>query len=138
MDLKADHGNFPEQELTTIIVADIQDRMSSIKSWTAPGPEIILIYWQKKLTALLECLVETATNGGDPPRMVNSKVDSPDYEGPPDRSDLSNYRLNNLPWHGMEGIIAAWDHQKGIGRNTIGVKRQVLTDRAITQDNKVK
>ena len=37
VDIRADHRNFPEQEPVTITVADIQERVSGMKSWTAPG-----------------------------------------------------------------------------------------------------
>ncbi|KAL3977722.1 2-oxoisovalerate dehydrogenase E1 component beta subunit [Sarotherodon galilaeus] len=49
------HSNLPEQGPVTIIVADIQERVSSMKSWTAPGPQVHA-YWLKKLTALHEQL----------------------------------------------------------------------------------
>lgn len=35
VDLRADHNDPPEQELITITLADIQDRVSGMKSWTA-------------------------------------------------------------------------------------------------------
>ena len=58
MDPRADHSDLPEQEAVTIRVTDIQERVSSTKSWTAPGPDMIHTYWLKKLTAPYECLAK--------------------------------------------------------------------------------
>ena len=45
VDLRADHSNLPEQDPVTITMADIQERVSGMKSWTAPGPDMIHTYW---------------------------------------------------------------------------------------------
>ncbi|XP_025766930.1 uncharacterized protein LOC112848110 [Oreochromis niloticus] len=55
-EIQADHSDLPEQGPVTITVADIQERVSSMKSWTAPGPDMVHTYWLKKLTALHERL----------------------------------------------------------------------------------
>ncbi|XP_055361305.1 uncharacterized protein LOC129603548 [Betta splendens] len=56
VDLREDHSNLPEQNPVTITVADIQHRVSGMKNWTAPGPDMIHAYWLKKLTAIHERL----------------------------------------------------------------------------------
>ncbi|KAI3368084.1 hypothetical protein L3Q82_026902, partial [Scortum barcoo] len=56
VDLRADHSNLPEQEPVTITAADIQEKVSSMKSWTAPGPDMTHTYWLRKLTVLHEHL----------------------------------------------------------------------------------
>lgn len=56
LDLRADHSNLPEQGPITITVADVQESVSSMKSWTAPDPNMVHAYWLKKLTALHERL----------------------------------------------------------------------------------
>ena len=56
MHLRDDHSHFPEQEQLTITVVDIQERVSDVKSWTAPGLDMIHTYWLKKLTAPHESL----------------------------------------------------------------------------------
>ena len=38
--LRADHSNIPEQEPLTITVAEIQERVTSMNSWTAPGTHL--------------------------------------------------------------------------------------------------
>jgi len=50
VDLRAGHSSLPEQELA-ITVADIQERVSSMKNMAAQGPDMIHIFWLKKLTA---------------------------------------------------------------------------------------
>lgn len=42
---------------STITMADIRDKVSNMKSWTAPDPDMIHTYWLTKLSALHECLV---------------------------------------------------------------------------------
>nr|XP_049581805.1 uncharacterized protein LOC125972245 [Syngnathus scovelli] len=54
--LRKDHSKLPEQNPVTITVADIQRRVSGMKNWTAPGPDMIHSYWLKKLTTLHERL----------------------------------------------------------------------------------
>ena len=38
-DLGTDHSTLPEQDPVTITVVDIQQRISGMKNWTAPGPD---------------------------------------------------------------------------------------------------
>ena len=51
VDLQTEYSNLPDQD------PDIKKIMSKMKSWTAPGPDMIHTYSLKKLTALHECLV---------------------------------------------------------------------------------
>ena len=54
--MRANHRNLPEQKPVTITVADVQQQMKNMKSWTAPGPDMIHTYWLKHLTAVHERL----------------------------------------------------------------------------------
>ena len=54
--MRADHRNLPEQKPVTITVADVQQRIKNMKTWTAPGPDMIHTYWLKHLTAVHERL----------------------------------------------------------------------------------
>ena len=45
MDLNEDHSNLPEQDPVNITMADNQDIVSGMKSWTAQGPDMIQNYW---------------------------------------------------------------------------------------------
>ena len=56
VDLQAEHSNLPDQDPVVTTEADIQKRMSKMKSWTAPGPDMTHTYWLK-LIALHEGLV---------------------------------------------------------------------------------
>lgn len=58
VDLRAKHSNFPEQDPLTIKVAEIHEKVSSMKSWTAPGSDMIHTYWLK-LTKLNELHKQT-------------------------------------------------------------------------------
>lgn len=62
MELRADHSNFSEQAPVNITIADIQERVPNMKSWTAPGPDMIHTYWVKNLTACHECLAAQMAN----------------------------------------------------------------------------
>lgn len=55
VDLRVDHSNLPEQEPVTITMADIQESVSCMKSWTALSLDIHS-YWLMKLTATDERL----------------------------------------------------------------------------------
>ncbi len=44
VDLRGDHSNLPEQDSVIITLADIQERVSKMKSWKVPGPDMIHIY----------------------------------------------------------------------------------------------
>ena len=64
MDLKEDHSHFPEQDPVNITMADIQVKVSRMKTWTAPDLDIIDSY-QLWVTALHEHLV-TLSNSDEP------------------------------------------------------------------------
>ncbi|XP_051935035.1 uncharacterized protein LOC127609236 [Hippocampus zosterae] len=45
--LREEHSNLPEQNPVIITVADIQERVSDMKNWTASGPDMVHTYWLK-------------------------------------------------------------------------------------------
>ena len=51
-DLKAQHCEIPEQTPVTVTAEDIRQRVNQMRSWAAPGPDMIHAFWLKKLTAL--------------------------------------------------------------------------------------
>ncbi len=152
VDLRADHSNLPEQEPVTISMADIQERVSKMKSWTAPGPDMIHTYWLKKLTALHERLAaqmnQLLRDGTHPDWLTQGRtvlILKDPQKGP----IPSNYRPITClctTWKALSGIIAAKmskhvaqymsGAQKGIGSNTRGAKHQLLVDRAVARDCK--
>ncbi|XP_078026439.1 uncharacterized protein LOC144464171 [Epinephelus lanceolatus] len=109
VDLRADHSNLPEQEPVTISMADIQERVSKMESWTAPSPDMIHIYWLKEIPSEnrpITCL-STAWKF------------------------LSGIIAAKITRHMGQYMSKA---QKGIGSNTRGAKHQLLIDRAIARD----
>ncbi|XP_078026514.1 uncharacterized protein LOC144464187 [Epinephelus lanceolatus] len=96
VDLGAGHSNLPEQEPVTISMADIQERVSKMKSWTAPDPDMIHTYWLKKLTALHERLVAQMS------QLADTGQDSPDHERPPEGNHSIQLQTDNLSLHNME------------------------------------
>ncbi len=149
-DLRTDHSNLPEQEPT----ADIQERVAGMKSWTAPGPDMIHTYWLKKLTALHERLAvqmnQLLVDGTHPEWLTQGRTILI-MKDPQKGTIPSNYRPITClctTWKLLSGIIAAkmsrhmaqYMHraQKGIGSNTRGAKHQLLVDRAVTRDCKTR
>ncbi|TWW78234.1 hypothetical protein D4764_11G0003550 [Takifugu flavidus] len=149
-DLQTEHSQLPEQDPVVITLADIQTRVSKMKSWTAPGPDKILTYWLKKLTALHErraAQMNQLLTSGDHPEWLTQGRTVLIMKEPQKGSVPSNYRpitCLSTTWKLLSGLIAAKISrhvdqymsraQKGIGNNTRGVKHQLLVDRAIAQD----
>lgn len=104
VDLTVDHSNLPKQDQVTITMAHIQDRVSSMKSWTARGPDMIHTYCLKKLTALHVWHAQMNQLQMDPPR-----INSPDHEG---GSHSIQLWANNMPLHNVEAPVR---HQSGLG-----------------------
>lgn len=150
VDLREDHSNLPEQNPVTITVADIQGRVSGMKNWTAPGPDMIHAYWLKKLTALHERLaaqMNQLLRDGTHPEWLTQGRTILILKDPSKGAVPSNYRpitCLSTTWKLMSGIIAAKisGHmnqymsaaQKGIGKNTRGAKHQLLVDRTVARD----
>ncbi|XP_078020835.1 uncharacterized protein LOC144459905 [Epinephelus lanceolatus] len=108
VDLRADHSNLPDQESLTITMADIQERVLGMKSWTTLGPDMIHTYWLKKVTALywpVTCLCTTW-------KLLSGIIAA---------------KMNRHMAQKMSKV------QKGIGSNTRGAEHQLLVHRAVTQ-----
>uniref|UniRef100_A0A3B3HW39 Reverse transcriptase domain-containing protein n=1 Tax=Oryzias latipes TaxID=8090 RepID=A0A3B3HW39_ORYLA len=150
--LREEHSNLPEQNPVTITVADIQERVSGMKNWTAPGPDMIHAYWLKKLTALHERLaaqINQLLRDGTHPEWLTEGRTILIQKDPSKGAVPSNYRpitCLSTTWKLMSGIIATKinrhmdqfmsDTQKGIGRDSRGAKHQLLVDRTVAQDCK--
>ena len=59
-DLRANYRNLPEQKPVTITVADVQQQIKNMKSWTAPGPDMIHTYWLNGTTKWLASCTGTS------------------------------------------------------------------------------
>uniref|UniRef100_A0A7N8XHF5 Reverse transcriptase domain-containing protein n=1 Tax=Mastacembelus armatus TaxID=205130 RepID=A0A7N8XHF5_9TELE len=153
-DLRADHSNLPEQEPVTIATADIRERVSNMKNWTAPGPDMIHTYWLKKLTALHERLAAQMNQllmDGTHPEWLTEGRTVLILKDPQKGAVPSNYRPITClctTWKLLSGIIAAKmsrhmaqymsGAQKGIGKDTRGAKHQLLVDKAVARDCKTR
>ena len=89
-----------------IIMADFQERVSGIKCFTAPVPDMIHSYWLKKLTALHERMVDQITSCW---KMGATQRGWPKAEWPlswrtPIREWLQ-LLVNNWPWHNMKAPV---------------------------------
>ncbi|CAK6977002.1 ras-related protein Rab-7L1-like [Scomber scombrus] len=120
----------------------------SMKSWTAPGPDMIHTYWLKKLPTLQEHLAAQTNQ-----LLMDGMHQDWLTQGPtvlimkdPQKGTIpSNYQPITFlctTWKLLSGIIAAkmnrhmaqymsWA-QKGISSNTKGAKHKLLVDRAET------
>ncbi|XP_051919952.1 uncharacterized protein LOC127599769 [Hippocampus zosterae] len=145
--LREEHSNIPEQNPVTITVADIQERISDMKNWTAPGPDMVHTYWLKKLTALHECLaalMNQLLRDGTHPAWLTEGRTIVIMKDPSMGAVPSNYRPITCLSTTRKLIIAAKisghmdqytsEAQKGIGRDTRGAKHQLLVDRTVAQD----
>ena len=124
-DLRADHRNFPEQEPFTITVADVQQWIKNMNSWTAPGSDMIHHYWLKHLTAVHERLAA----------QMNQLLASGSH------SDwLTQGRMVLVMKDLHKVCICMYKYystaQKRIGNNTRGSKHQLLIVRAVTNDSR--
>lgn len=132
-------------------MADIQDRMSKIKSSTAPGPDMIHANWMKKLTGLhkrLGAQMNHLLRDGSHSEWLSQErtvlIQKDPHKGP----IPSNYQpitFLNTTKKALSSIIAAkiskhvaqyMRAQKGIGSNTRGTNHQLLVNRAVAWDCK--
>ena len=153
-DLKAQHSDIPEQTPVTVTTEDIQHRANRMRSWAAPGPDMIHAYWLKKLTALHSRLATQMSHliaEGSHPEWLTTGRTVLIMKDPEKGTVPNNYRpITCLPttWKLLSGIIAqkVQDHtgshmdsaQKGIGKDTRGSKHQLLIDRAVARDSKAR
>ena len=146
-DLKAQHCDIPEQMPVTVTAEDIRQRVDQMRSWAAPGPDMIHAFWLKKLTALHSRLATQMSQliaTGSHPEWLTTGRTVLIMKDPEKGTVPSNYRpITCLPttWKLLSGVIArkVQDHtssyidsaQKEVGKDTRGSKYQLLIDRAV-------
>ena len=81
VDLREDHSHLQEQNPVNITMAHVQKRVSGMKSWTAPGTDMIHSYWLKKTPCTPCGSDKAAAERWDPPTVIDSRPDSLDHEG---------------------------------------------------------
>ena len=151
-DLEQDYSQDQEQENIRITEKDLKERVRKMKSWRAPGPDMVHGYWLKKLTALHQRLatqMNQLIQTGNHPEWLTQGRTSLLMKDPKQGAIPKNYRpITCLPttWKLFSGIIAQkiQDHmdkymsqtQKGIGNKSRGTKHQLLIDTAVIKDSK--
>jgi len=142
------------QQPVTITECDIRRRVTRMKNWTAPGPDMIHAYWLKKFTALhsrLAWQMERLITTGDHPSWLTLGRTVLIMKNPDQGAVPKNYRpitCLSTTWKLLSGIIAdkIQEHvceymhtaQKGIGVGSRGSKHQLLIDRTVTKDSRTR
>ena len=102
-ELKADHqASVTQQQLVTISEEDLRLRVTRIKNWTAPEPDMIHAYWLKRLTSLhkrLACQMEKLATEGDHPSWLTHD------ERPTTRFNPQQLPTNHISVHNLEASI---------------------------------
>ena len=139
-----------------VSIAVVKAGIKRMKNWKAPGPDGVRGFWFKKLLSLHECLTEALqvclSNGEVPGWMVKGRTVLIQKD-PAKGTVAGNYRpIACLPlmWKLLTGIFAEqiYDHllvndllpeeQKGCRKNSRGTKDQLLIDKAVLKDAKVR
>lgn len=144
------------QEDVVISIEDVKAGIRRMTNWKAPGPEGVRGFWFKKLRSLhavlTEALKECVATGEVPDWMVKGRT-ALIQKDPAKGQAVSNYRpIACLPlmWKLLTGIFAEkiYDHlqensllpeeQKGCRKRSRGTKDQLLIDKAVLREARVK
>lgn len=139
-----------------ISVEDVQFGIRKMANWKAPGPDGVRGFWFKRFRslhgAIAKCLHGCLTRGEVPDWMVKGRtvlIQKDHAKG----TVASNYRpIACLPlmWKLLTGILAEklykhldmnsllQDEQKGCRKNSRGTKDQLLIDKAVLREARVK
>ena len=152
-ELKQDwHPRLSQQQPVTITECDLCRRLTRMKNWTAPGPDMIHAYWLKKFTALhsrLAWQMEKLITTGDHPSWLTLGRTVLIMKDPDQGPVPKNYRpitCLSTTWKLLSGIIAdkIQEHvceymhtaQRGIGSGSRGSKHQLLIDQTVSKDSR--
>ena len=155
-DVRQQMGKVRAMEDVVVTVDDVRKGIGRMSNWKAPGPEMVRGFWFKKLTSvhlvLTNALKECVERGEVPGWMVKGRTVLFQKDPVKGRA-VSNYRpIACLPmmWKLLTGIFAdkIYDHlhansllideQKGCRKRSRGTKDQLLIDRAVLRDAKLK
>lgn len=144
------------QDDVTITVEVVKAVVRRMANWKAPGPDGVRGFWFKKLTSLhgvlTDALKECLQRGEVPDWMVKGRTVLIQKD-PAKGKAVSNYRpITCLPlmWKLLTGIFAEkiYDHllmnnllpdeQKGCRKNSRGTKDQLLIDKAVLREARMK
>ena len=145
-----------QQEQVVLQVEDVKAGIRKMANWKAPGPDGVRGFWFKKFPSLhapLTAALQACLDSGEvPPWMVKGRtvlIQKDSAKG----TVASNYRpIACLPllWKLLTGIFAEkiYDHlrinnllpdeQKGCRKGSRGTKDQLLIDKAILREAKVR
>ena len=145
-----------QQEKVVLQVEDVKAGIRKMANWKAPGPDGVRGFWFKKFPSLhapLTVALQACLDSGEvPPWMVKGRtvlIQKDSAKG----TVASNYRpIACLPlmWKLLTGIFAEkiYDHlkvnnllpdeQKGCRKGSRGTKDQLLIDKAILREVKMK
>ena len=145
-----------QQEEVTVQLDDVKAGIRRMANWKAPGPDGIRGFWFKKFLSLHEpittSLQQCMATGVIPAWMVKGRTVLIQKD-PAEGTVASNYRpIACLPlmWKLLTGIFAdkIYDHlqgnnllpdeQKGCRRRSRGTKDQLLIDKAVLREAKLK
>ena len=155
-DIKEGMTNIRKQQDVTISLDDVKGGIRKMKNWKAPGPDWVRGFWFKKFPSLHENLTEALKDclesGETPEWMVKGRTVLIQKD-PVKGTLVSNYRpIACLPlmWKLLTGIFAEkiYDHllsndllpdeQKGCRKRSRGTKDQLMIDKAMLRDAKMK
>ena len=145
-----------QQDEVVLQLVDVKEGIRKMANWKAPGPDGVRGFWFKKFQCLHPSIVASLQlcleNGDVPPWMVKGRtvlIQKDAAKG----VVASNYRpIACLPlmWKLLTGIFAdkMYDHlqanqllpdeQKGCRRRSRGTKDQLLIDKAVLREARVK
>ena len=155
-DMKKKMRNIEEMEDIVISAEDVLYVIRKMTNWKAPGPDGVRGFWFKKLTSLhgplTHALQECVANGVVPDWLTKGRTVLIQKDKSKGKA-VSNYRpIACLPlmWKLLTGIFALkiYDHlqtnnalpfeQKGCRKHSRGTKDQLLIDKEVLRDAKMK
>ena len=155
-DIKKKMRNIEDMEDIVISAEDVLYVIRKMTNWKAPGPDGVRGFWFKKLTSLhgplTHALQECVANGVVPDWLTKGRTVLIQKDKSKGKA-VSNYRpIACLPlmWKLLTGIFALkiYDHlqtnnalpfeQKGCRKHSRGTKDQLLIDKEVLRDAKMK
>ena len=155
-DVRTRFENVRVQEDVMIGIEDVKAGVGRMANWKAPGPDGVRGFWFKKLPSLLPALTgalqDVVASGRVPAWMVKGRTVLIQKD-PAKGKAVSNYRpIACLPlmWKLLTGIFAGkiYDHlqvnkllpdeQKGCRKGSRGAKDQLLIDKAVLKEARMK
>ena len=145
-----------QQEDISITSQDVNTGIGRMSNWKAPGPDGVRGFWFKKFTALRPMLVEALASclqNGDVPEWMTTGRTVLIQKDPAKGKIAGNYRpITCLPlmWKLLTGIFAGkiYEHledsgllpeeQKGCRKKSRGTKDQLLIDKAVLKEARLK